>query len=67
MGGPVAKSLSLQCRGSGLDPWSGNWIPQASTTSSCAATKTELSQINTKRRERKGPVYFHPLEEASQL
>ena len=30
-GGPVAKTLHLQCRGSGFDPWSGNWIPYAAT------------------------------------
>ena len=28
-GGPVAKILHPQCRGLGLDPWSGNKIPHA--------------------------------------
>ena len=28
-GGPVAKTLCSQSRGPGFDPWSENWIPQA--------------------------------------
>ena len=32
LGGPVAKTLCSQCRGSGFDPWSGNEIPHATTT-----------------------------------
>ena len=35
-GGPAAKTLHSQCRGPGFDPWSGNYIPQASTRSSSA-------------------------------
>ena len=27
-GGPVAKTLCSKCRGSGVDPWSGNKMPQ---------------------------------------
>ena len=38
-GGPVAKTLSSQCRGSGFDPCSGSYIQQT-------ATKTWYSQIN---------------------
>ena len=38
-GGPVTKTPSSQCRGPGFNPWSGNWIPQATTESSHAATK----------------------------
>ena len=38
-GGPVAKTLYSQCRGPGFNPWSGNWIPQATA-------KTKNSQIN---------------------
>ena len=30
-GGPVAKTLHFQGRGPGLDPWSGNYIPHATT------------------------------------
>ena len=30
-GGPVAKTLCSQCRGSGFGPWSGNWILHAAT------------------------------------
>ena len=30
-GGPVAKTPCSQSRGSGVDPWSGNEIPHAST------------------------------------
>ena len=33
-GGPVAKTLHSRCRGPGFDPWSGSYIPQASTRSS---------------------------------
>ena len=32
-GGPMAKTLPSQCRGPGLDPWPGNWIPHATTRS----------------------------------
>ena len=28
---PVAKTLCSQCREPGFDPWSGNWIPHATT------------------------------------
>ena len=38
-GGPEAKTLSLQCRGSRFNPWSGSQVPQATT-------KTAHSQIN---------------------
>ena len=30
-GGPVLVVLHSQCRGPGFDPWSGYWIPHAST------------------------------------
>ena len=29
--GPGTKTLHSQCRGTGFDPWSGNWIPYATT------------------------------------
>ena len=45
-GGPVAKTLYSQCRGSGFDPWSGNEIPHVAIKSSHTATKTQCSQIN---------------------
>ena len=32
-GGPVAKTLSSQCKGPGFNPWSGNWIPHVTTKS----------------------------------
>ena len=38
-GVPVVKTPRSQCRGPGLDPWSGNWIPHA-------AAKTQHSQMN---------------------
>ena len=41
-GGPVAKTPYSQCRGPGFNPWSGNWIPHASTKSSHAAVKDHL-------------------------
>ena len=37
--GPVAKTLSSQCRGPMLNPWSGNWILHATTKESQAVTK----------------------------
>ena len=42
--------LGSQCRGSGFDPWSGNSIPHATTKILHAATKTQLSQINIKKK-----------------
>ena len=33
-GGPVVKTPYSQCKGSGFDPWSGNYIPHAATTRS---------------------------------
>ena len=39
LGGPVAKTPRSQCRGSGFDPWSGNWIPNAVTKSSHAVAE----------------------------
>ena len=47
-GGPVAKTLCSQCRGLRLDPWSGNYIPHATSKSSHTTTMTHSSQINTK-------------------
>ena len=38
-GGPVAKTLSYQCRWPGFNPWSGNSILHA-------ATKSQCSQVN---------------------
>ena len=45
-GGSVAKTLFSQCRGPEFNPWSGNKVPQATTKSSYATTKTRHSQIN---------------------
>ena len=36
--GPVARTPHSQWRGPGIDPWSGNQIPYATTKSSHAAT-----------------------------
>ena len=41
-GGPVAETPCSQCRGPGFDPWSGNWLPYATT-------KTWHSQIKNKQ------------------
>ena len=38
-GGSVAKTTCSQCRGPGLDLWSGNQIPHAATNCSHAATE----------------------------
>jgi len=37
--------LSSQCRGSGFDPWSGNWIPHAAAKSANATTKDPARHI----------------------
>ena len=47
LGGPVAKTLSSQCREPRFDPWSGDWIPRA-------ATKTWHSQINKYLKNKEG-------------
>ena len=48
--GPVTKTARSQCRGPGIDPWSGNKIPCSATRWKIlhAATKTWFSQINKK-------------------
>ena len=38
-GGPAAKTPCSQCRGPRFNPWSGNYIPHASTKNSHARTK----------------------------
>ena len=62
---PVAKTLSSQCRGPGFEPWSGNYIPHASTKSrmpllkiSLTATKTQCSQTNKHKKKRMGGDIF---------
>ena len=49
-GGSMAKILHSQCRGPGLNPWSGNWIPRAATKDSIFWNKDrkimQCSQIN---------------------
>ena len=56
LGGPVAKTVSSQYRGSGFDPCSGKQIPYAATKNvhasakrSNAVTRTQLSQKKKKR------------------
>ena len=49
-GGPVAKTLSSQCRGPRFDPWSGSQILHTTT-------KTQSSQIN-KIKKKKKTVYI---------
>ena len=44
-GGPVAKTLHSQCRGSRFDTWSGNQVPDATTKDLHATTKTQHGQI----------------------
>ena len=50
---PRAGTLRSQCRGPGLDPWSGNQIQRVTTRSSHAATK-ELTCHNWELWEPKG-------------
>ena len=45
--------------GTRFDPWSGNWIPHATTKSSHAATKTWYSQINKYKRKK---MYIYIME-----
>ena len=44
-GGPVVKTPCSQCRGPGFDPWSGKYIPHATSKSPHATTKTQCSQL----------------------
>ena len=55
--GSVVKTPHSQCRGPGFNPWSGNWIPHATTKSPHAATKTWCSQINTHLKKKKELTY----------
>ena len=41
--GPVAKAPRSQCRGPGFNPWSGNWIPHATTKDSVCLNKDQRS------------------------
>ena len=43
-GGPVAKVPSSQCRGPRFNPWSGNYIPHATTKD--PTTKPQSCQTN---------------------
>ena len=48
-GGPVAKTLSYQCRWPGFDPWSGNSIPHAATKSQCSQVNKYIYFFKKKR------------------
>ena len=57
--GPAAETPNSQCGGPRSNPWSGNWIPQATTQRSHmpqlkngAAKKT--NKISFKRKDRRG-------------
>lgn len=45
----LCKTLHFQCRGPGSIPWSGNYIPHATTKDPCATTK-DLTHHNEDRR-----------------
>ena len=50
----VVQQLGLctsTARGLRFDPWSGNYIPHATTKSSNAATKTQHSEINERNKD----------------
>ena len=42
LGGPMAKTLRSQCRGPGINSWSGSQIPHATAKSSHAATTNPM-------------------------
>ena len=50
-GGPVVKTLSSQCRGQSSMPGEGTRSHMPQLKISCAATKTQHSQINTFRKK----------------
>ena len=51
-GDPVAKTLSSQCRGPGIDPWLGNMLQltvhMLELKTPCATTKTQCSKKKKK-------------------
>ena len=59
-GGRVAKTLCSQCRGHRFDPWSGNWIPQATTKNPTCHSKDRRSRMLQLRpgaaKEKKNPM-----------
>ena len=58
-GGPVAKTPHSQWRGLGFNPWSGSQILHASTRlkSSCAAARTQCSQIDKLMKDKWNTVH----------
>ena len=49
--GPVAKPLSSQCKGPRFNPWSGSYIPHATT-------KTQSSQKKKKKKDPAQPGFL---------
>ena len=70
-GGPVAKTLSSQCRSPGFEPWSGNYVPHAATRSlmpllkiSLTTTKTQYSQTNKHLKKIEwGEIFSHHISD----
>ena len=56
-GGSVAKTSHSQCRGSRLDPWSGNYIPHAATEVRPGAAEVE-KEGHSNGCEVVSPVFF---------
>ena len=50
-GGPVAKTLSSQCRGPRLDPWSENWILHATLGFQMSQLKIPHATVKTWHRQ----------------
>ena len=53
LGGPVAKTVSSQYRGSGFDPWSGKQIPYAATKNVRASAKRSNAVTRTQHSQKK--------------
>ena len=49
--GPVAKTLHSQCRGPRFDPWSGNWIPHATTKTWCSLINKLIKRLPSKEKK----------------
>ena len=67
-GGRVAKTLCSQCWGLRFDPWSGNWIPQATTKNPTCHSKDRRSCMlqprpGAAKRKKESHVWWHTIGE----
>ena len=47
----MAKTLHSQCRGPRFDPWSGNWIPHATTKTWCSLINKLIKRLPSKEKK----------------